>query len=86
MKTWLVAGPFSVSNDPGNPGDAAQEELFKKDIVTNVSVVSSKPVAPISIAHNNFKWQLLSSKDDIVNLDDFYKKKDFAICICVDGN
>jgi CubicO group peptidase (beta-lactamase class C family) len=78
MKTWLLAGPFSVSNDPGRPGDAAQEELFKKDIITNVSVVSSKPVAPVPAVKNNFKWQLLSSADDIVNLDDFYKKKDFA--------
>ncbi len=78
MKTWLVAGPFLVSNDPGRPGDAAQEELYKKDIITNVSVVSTKPVIPVSASNKNFKWQLLTSKEDAINLDEFYQKKDFA--------
>lgn len=78
MKTWLIAGPFQVSNDPGRPGDAAQQELFKKDIITNVSVVSTKPVIPVSASSKNFKWQLLTSREDAVNLDEFYQKKDFA--------
>ncbi len=83
MKTWLVAGPFSVNSDAGSPAYSVQEESFKKDIITHASVVAGKPVPPVSAASNNFKWQQLTSADDIVNLDDFYKKKDFAYAYAV---
>ena len=78
MKTWLVAGPVSVSTDTLEPGDALQEKVFKTDIISGVNVVPGKPVPPVLANQKDFKWQLISLGDDIVDLDTFYKGKDFV--------
>ena len=78
MKTWLVAGPVSVSNDTLEPGDALQEKVFKTDIISGVNVVAGKPVPPVLVNQKDFKWQLISLNDDIIDLDTIYKGKDFV--------
>jgi CubicO group peptidase (beta-lactamase class C family) len=78
MKTWLVAGPVSVSTDTLEPDDKLQEKVFKTDIISGVNVVPGKPVTPVLVNQKDFKWQLISLGDDIVNLDSFYKGKDFV--------
>ncbi|MBC7829660.1 MAG: serine hydrolase [Chitinophagaceae bacterium] len=78
MKTWLVAGPFSVSADSIDPDGALQEKVFKTDIISTVNVIPGKPVVPVSVKQKEFKWQLVSLGDDIVDLDSFYKRKDFV--------
>src|ERR1035437_269732 len=78
MKTWLVAGPVSVSTDTLEPGDSLQEKVFKTDIISGVNVVPGNPVPPVLANQKDFKWQLISLNDDIVDLDTFYKGKDFV--------
>ncbi len=39
MKSWLLAGPFSVSADSLEPDDAYQEKVFKEDMLSAVNVV-----------------------------------------------
>ena len=55
-----------------------QEKVFKTDIISAVNVVSGNPVPPVSVNQENLKWQLISVSDDIVDLDSFYKRKDFV--------
>ncbi|MEP7108457.1 MAG: serine hydrolase [Ferruginibacter sp.] len=78
MKTWLVAGPVSVSPDTEQPADSVQEKVFKTDKMPGLQVVPGKPVTPIVVNQTAFKWQLISLAGDIVSLDSFYKGKDFA--------
>lgn len=78
MKTWLVCGPVSVSDDTLTPGNELQEKVFKTDIITGVNVVAGKPVPPVSIQQKNFNWRLSTSGDDIINLDTIYQGKDFV--------
>jgi len=78
MKTWLVAGPVRVSNDTLEPGDSLQEKVFKTDIISGIDVVPNKPVPPVLIKEKNFNWQLISMQGDIIDLDTFYKGKDFV--------
>jgi CubicO group peptidase (beta-lactamase class C family) len=77
MKTWLIAGPFPVSDAP-NPDAGLQEQGFKRDIISTVKVSSGNPVPPLSDKQIEFKWQPVSSGDDIVDLDKFYNGKDFV--------
>ena len=78
MKTWLVAGPVSVIAGNAKPDAAMQEKVFKTDIISAVNVVPGNPVPSVSVNQKDFKWQLVSVSDDIVDLDSFYKRKDFV--------
>ena len=78
MQTWLVAGPFPVSNDSLKPADALQETVFTTNILADVNVISGKPLPPVSINQKDFKWQLISAGEDIISLDTIYKAKDFV--------
>jgi CubicO group peptidase (beta-lactamase class C family) len=78
MKTWLVAGPFAVSDGAANPDLPAQERAFKTDVISAVKVSSDSPVPPVSANEKVFKWQLVSLGEDIVDLDSVYNKKDYA--------
>lgn len=78
IKTWLVAGPVPVSNDTLEPTDSLQEKVFQTDIISGVNVVPNKPVPPVLIKEKNFNWQLISLEGDIIDLDTFYKGKDFV--------
>src|SRR5687767_14425503 len=78
MKTWLVAGPVSVSADTTVPDNALQEKVFKEDKVSNVNIVAGNAVPAVSVNQKDFKWQLVTQGEDIVDLDSFYKRKDFV--------
>ncbi|MEO6330708.1 MAG: serine hydrolase [Ginsengibacter sp.] len=78
MKTWLLAGPVAVSADTLSPNDSLQSEIFKEDNFSSVNVVANKPLPSVTIKGKNIKWQLFSSADDIIDLDSFYQRKDFA--------
>ena len=78
MKTWLIAGPFSVAADSAQPDSALQEKVFKTDILSAVNVTAGKPAPPISASQKEFNWQLVSSADDIIDLESFFKRKDFV--------
>jgi CubicO group peptidase (beta-lactamase class C family) len=78
MQTWLVAGPFPVSEDSLKPGNALQEKVFKTDIITSVNVMAGKPLPPVSGNQKDFFWQLKTFGDDIISLDTIYKAKDFV--------
>ncbi|MEO6734392.1 MAG: serine hydrolase [Ferruginibacter sp.] len=78
MKTWLVAGPIPVSNDTLAPSDAMQEKAFKSDVIAGANTLAGRPPAPVSINGRDFNWQLITSGADIVDLDSFYKNKDFV--------
>ena len=78
MKSWLTAGPFSVSADSLEPTDAYQEKIFKEDMLSAVSVIPGKSFSSVRIKNKALEWKLLSSANDIVDLDKFYKGKDFV--------
>ena len=78
MKTWLLAGPVSVSSDTLAPADSLQVKAFKGDNLTSVNVIAGKPVSFVRIKDKDVKWKLFSSAKDIVDLDSFYKSKDFV--------
>src|SRR5438128_1130096 len=77
MKTWLVAGPFAVS-DGIEPNDSLQEKAFKTDIISDVQVEDGKTISPITVNQKDFRWQVVSQRDDIIDLDTFYTGKDFV--------
>jgi CubicO group peptidase (beta-lactamase class C family) len=78
MKTWLVAGPVRVGADTLEPADSLQEKVFKTDVIPGVNVVPGKTTSPVVVNQKDFKWQVISLSDDIVDLDTFYKGKDFV--------
>ncbi|MEO6453952.1 MAG: serine hydrolase [Ginsengibacter sp.] len=78
MKTWLLAGPVYVSSDTLSPNDELQSKVFKEDSLPSLNVIAAKPLLPVRIKEKDVKWQLFSSTDDVVDLDAFYKGKDFV--------
>ena len=78
MKTWLLLGPVPVSTDSINPGDALQQKVFKEDSLSSVNIIAGKPIQSVKIKDKDLKWEQFSSADDIVDLDTFYKGKDFV--------
>src|SRR5688500_10984068 len=79
MKTWLIAGPVSVS-DAGEPDNAAQAKAFKEDAFQTINVVKNKPVPAIQVKNKALPWKLLSSPKDDVILDTAFgfPQKDYA--------
>src|SRR5262245_38317521 len=78
MKNWLLVGPIAVSPGSSNPDNASQEKVFKTDVVSAVNVVGGRTIPPISVNDKELKWQLISWKDDIVDLDSIYHRPDFV--------
>ncbi len=78
MRNWLLLGPVMVSADSPNPGNKLQEQVFKEDNLSTIKVIRTVPIPSVKIKDKDFKWKLYSSANDIVDLDSFYKKKDFA--------
>jgi hypothetical protein len=77
MKNWLIAGPFSVA-DTIQPDGRLQEKAFKADIISAVNITAGNPAPPVSLNQKEFKWQLVSVVEDIVDLDTLFKRKDFV--------
>ena len=79
MKNWLLAwASFSECRFPCTD-DASQQKVFKEDIFPPVNVVAGKPIPPVQLNKKNLQWKLFSSTDDDgVDLDTFYKGKDFV--------
>ena len=77
MQTWLVCGPFSVSDDP-RPTNVLQEKAFKADILSSVHLAPGKAIPHVTVNKKDYKWQLSSLAQDIVSFDTIYKGKDFA--------
>src|SRR5678816_87996 len=78
MKSWLLAGPIAVAPASTNPDDASQEKVFKTDFISHVNVVAGRTIPPISVNGKELNWQLISWKDDIVDLDSIYHGQDFV--------
>src|SRR5262245_57794449 len=77
MKTWLIAGPISVSSDNSKPNDATQEKVFKSDVISVVSVAGGNP-ASLLVNQKDLKWQPVAWGDDIIDLDSLYNHKDYV--------
>src|SRR5689334_21300145 len=78
MKSWLLAGPIAVDPESSSPNNASQEKVLKTDVISAVNVVAGRTIPPITVNSNELKWQLISSKDDIVSFDSIYRNKDFV--------
>lgn len=76
MKSWLVAGPVSVSADNSKPDAALQEKVFKSDMISTVSMTTGGPSTVPN--QKDLKWQSISWNDDVVDLDSFYNHKDYV--------
>src|SRR5688572_33504470 len=61
MKSWLVAGPISVSTGNAQPDQAQQEKAFKNDVLSTVNVASGKPLTPVQVNQKPVQWKLVSS-------------------------
>ena len=77
MRTWLVAGPFLIAED-SVPAVALQEKAFRTDLLSVVKVSSGNPAPPVLVQKKEFKWQPISSDDDIIDLDKLFGKRDFV--------
>lgn len=79
MKSWLIAGPVSISAD-SMPDQKKQEQVFKEDLLTAVQVVSGKPLTPIHVKQDAVQWKSISSVADAVMLDKAFgdQEQDFA--------
>lgn len=78
MKSWLLAGPIAVAPASTNPDDSLQEKVFKTDVISAVNVVGGRTIPPISVNGKELNWQLISWKDEIVDLDSIYHGQDFV--------
>src|SRR5678816_379523 len=78
MKSWMLAGPIAVAPTSSEPDNGSQEKIFKTDVISAVDVVASRTVPSISVNDKEVKWQLVSWKDDIVDLDSIYHNPDFV--------
>jgi CubicO group peptidase (beta-lactamase class C family) len=78
MKNWLLAGPIAVTPASANPDDASQEKVFKTDVISTVNLVGGRTIPPVSVNGKELNWQLISWKDDIVDLDSIYHGQDFV--------
>lgn len=78
MQHWLVAGPFTVTNDSIAPQDQVQEEAFKADFTANLKVVAGQPLLALISADNHLRWKQVSQNNDIIDLDSIFGKKDFV--------
>ncbi len=83
MRTWLVAGPVSVSADSSSPGDADQEKAFKTDAISQVNIIAGKAIPPLSASGKDFNWQVISPSTDMINLDETFGGKDFVYAYAV---
>ena len=77
MRTWLVAGPFSISGD-NNPDGTLQEKAFKTDVISVVNIAPGNPAPPVVANQQKFEWQSISTGNDIIDLDSIFKRKDFV--------
>src|SRR6478736_6251111 len=78
MKSWLLAGPITVPPATSDPDNGSQEQVFKTDVISEVEVAAGQTIPPISVNGKELKWQLISWKDDIVDLDSIYHRPDFV--------
>ncbi len=74
MKSWLIAGPVSVKKDTLKPDDALQEKAFKGDAKEGLNFAAGKS---FPVEQKEYNWQLITG-GDIIDLDTFYKGKDFV--------
>ena len=77
MRTWLVSGPVNVSATT-KPDNVQQENAFKNDFVTTVSVAAGKPVPAMTVNQQQLLWQQVISENDVVDLDRMYNGKDYV--------
>lgn len=78
MNSWLIAGPFKIGSDSSQPDGSAQEKAFKSDIISVVNVTAGSVPPPVSENQKEVKWQLVDARNDIVDLDSVFNRKDFA--------
>lgn len=74
MQHWLVAGPVPIKKDITKPDEATQEKVFKADANEGLHFAAGKS---FPIEENEYKWRFISG-GDIIDLDTFYKGKDFV--------
>ena len=78
MKSWLLAGPIAVARGSSEPDNASLEKVFQTDVITSVNVVAGRTIPPVTVNDRELKWQLISWKDDVVDLDSIYHNQDFV--------
>lgn len=78
MKNWLLAGPVKITTDTAAPSVEMQQKIFNEDLLSKMIVMPNKAVPSLPINNTSISWKLYKSPDDIVDLDSFYKKKDFV--------
>jgi len=83
MKTWLALGPIPVfEGEPDQEDEETQKKIFDSDLLTqHGGEASIKPEAGLAhqIGGKEYKWQLVQSEDDIVDLAEIYDKEEFVV-------
>ncbi|CAN5239370.1 hypothetical protein BH23BAC1_BH23BAC1_47420 [soil metagenome] len=79
FRTWLLAGPVQVHEKlDQDPEEDLQIKIFKEDIITQVQVEPGKVIPSLKIKDKEVNWKLISSEEDIIDLDQIYDQKDFV--------
>ncbi len=78
MRTWLVAGPFTISSDSIAPDEPTQEKAFRAEFAAYPQIRPGQAAPAISEGKKEFNWQLVSPNSDVINLDTLFKAKDYV--------
>ncbi len=83
MKTWLALGAIPVfEGEPDQEDEETQKKIFDSDLLTQYGGEASiKPEAGLAhqIGGKEYKWQVVQSEDDIVDLAEVYGKEEFVV-------
>jgi CubicO group peptidase (beta-lactamase class C family) len=75
LTKWLVAGPVLISGT--SPDEQAQNKFFNEELTSFPAITSGKKAAPFSIRGQNYQWQSVDQKDNIIDFDKLFSK-DYA--------
>jgi len=82
MTKWLVLGPIPISGDDSRPDDEAQKKAFAIDLLTDQggeTGIQPEPESVYKIGDAEYSWKLVQSESDIVDLEEVYGRKEFAV-------
>ncbi len=83
LKRWLILGPLPVTdNKAQSPDEATQKKAFETDFLAPCGgedqVFSASP-PPCSIGGQPYKWKLVASSGDVIDLQKEIGPKDYAV-------
>jgi CubicO group peptidase (beta-lactamase class C family) len=80
LKNWMVLGPLSISDKPGEPVPETIKSAFDKDLFTSVVIDKKKPLQPVESGGKSYAWKYITSPGDTIKLNKILGDTNFVIC------